>query len=245
MSVGVSPLNSRKGPDCNRRRALVACAIVSHLDMLNLVFAFMTSLLLGMRHATDPDHIVAVSTIVSRERSMSRASGVGVLWGAGHTLTILLVGGAIIAFKVAFTPRIGLSLELVVALMLIVLGTLNVLGVGAGAAVMSTVRPFMVGVVHGLAGSAAATLLILPLIEDARWAVLYLLVFGMGTIVGMAVMTTAIAAPAALASTRVQGLQRTIRLASGAVSLCFGIYLSWRIGYVDGLFTGQPRWTPQ
>ena len=213
--------------------------------MLNLVFAFVTSLLLGMRHATDPDHIVAVSTIVSRERSMSRAGGIGVLWGAGHTLTILLVGGTIIAFKVAFTPTIGLSLELVVALMLILLGAMNVIGVTPGHAVMHTVRPFLVGVVHGLAGSAAATLLILPLIDDARWAALYLLVFGLGTIVGMAVMTAAIAAPAALASKRVHGLQRTIRFASGVVSLCFGIYLSWHIGYVDGLFTGQPRWTPQ
>lgn len=213
--------------------------------MLNLVFAFVTSLLLGMRHATDADHIVAVSTIVSRERSMSRASEIGVLWGAGHTLTILLVGGMIIAFKVAFTPTLGLSLELVVALMLVVLGATNVLGVSPGAVVMNTVRPFVVGIVHGLAGSAAATLLILPLIEDARWAVLYLLVFGLGTIVGMAVMTLAIAAPAALASARVHGLERTIRFASGAVSLCFGIYLSWRIGYVDGLFTARPRWTPQ
>jgi hypothetical protein len=213
--------------------------------MLNLAFAFVTSLLLGMRHATDPDHVVAVSTIVSREHSMSRASGIGVLWGAGHTLTILLVGGMIIAFKVAFTPTIGLSLELVVALMLILLGTLNVFGVSPGAAVIDAVRPFLVGVVHGLAGSAAATLLILPLIDDARWAALYLLVFGVGTIAGMAVMTVAIAAPAALASNRIHGLQRTIRFTSGVVSLCFGIYLSWHIGYVDGLFTGQPRWTPQ
>jgi high-affinity nickel-transport protein len=213
--------------------------------MLNLVFAFVTSLLLGMRHATDPDHIVAVSTIVSRERSISRAGGIGVLWGAGHTLTIFVVGGMIIAFKVAFTPTIGLSLELAVAVMLILLGTLNVLGVQPGAAIMNTVRPFAVGVVHGLAGSAAVTLLILPLIDDARWAALYLVVFGVGTIAGMAVVTLAIAAPAALVSKRVSGLQRGIRLASGAVSLCFGLYLSWRIGYVDGLFTGQPRWTPQ
>jgi high-affinity nickel-transport protein len=110
---------------------------------------------------------------------------------------------------------------------------------------MNTVRPFVVGVVHGLAGSAAVTLLILPLIDDARWAALYLVVFGIGTIAGMAVVTLAIAAPAALVSKRVSGLQRGIRLASGAVSLCFGLYLSWRIGYVDGLFTGQPRWTPQ
>lgn len=213
--------------------------------MLNLALAFATSLLLGMRHATDPDHIVAVSTIVSRERSMSRAGGVGLLWGMGHTATILIVGGAIILLKLAFTPTIGLSLEMAVAAMLIVLGALNVLNVRPTRVVSDSVRPFVVGVVHGLAGSAAATLVILPLIEDVRWALLYLVVFGLGTIAGMGLVTLAIAAPAAFAAPRVHSLERSIRLATGAMSLVFGIYLSWRIGYVDGLFTAHPRWTPQ
>ncbi|HET9729933.1 MAG TPA: high-affinity nickel-transport family protein [Acidimicrobiia bacterium] len=213
--------------------------------MLNLALAFATSLLLGMRHATDPDHIVAVSTIVSRERSMSRAGGVGLLWGMGHTATILIVGGAIILLKLAFTPTIGLSLEMAVAAMLIVLGALNVLNVRPSRVVSDSVRPFVVGVVHGLAGSAAATLVILPLIEDVRWALLYLVVFGLGTIAGMGLVTLAIAAPAAFAAPRVHSLERSIRLATGAMSLVFGIYLSWRIGYVDGLFTAHPRWTPQ
>jgi len=209
--------------------------------MLNLALAFVTSLLLGMRHATDPDHIVAVSTIVSRERSISRAGGIGVLWGIGHTLTILIVGGAIIVLKLAFSPTLGLSLEMIVAAMLMLLGALNVLDVRPSAVVSDRVRPFAVGVVHGLAGSAAATLLLLPLIGDARWALLYLVVFGLGTIAGMALVTVAIAVPAALAAARVNNLQRSIRLASGAISLVFGMYLSWRIGYVDGLFTGLPR----
>lgn len=213
--------------------------------MLNLALAFATSLLLGMRHATDPDHIVAVSTIVSRERSMSRAGGVGLLWGMGHTATILIVGGAIILLKLAFTPTIGLSLEMAVAAMLIVLGALNVLNVRPSRVVSDSVRPFVVGVVHGLAGSAAATLVILPLIDDVRWALLYLVVFGLGTIAGMGLVTLAIAAPAAFAAPRVHSLERSIRLATGAMSLVFGIYLSWRIGYVDGLFTAHPRWTPQ
>ena len=213
--------------------------------MLNLALAFATSLLLGMRHATDPDHIVAVSTIVSRERSMSRAGGVGLLWGMGHTATILIVGGAIILLKLAFTPTIGLSLEMAVAAMLIVLGALNVLNVRPTRVVSDSVRPFVVGVVHGLAGSAAATLVILPLIEDVRWALLYLVVFGLGTIAGMGLVTLAIAAPAAFAAPRVHTLERSIRLATGAMSLAFGVYLSWRIGYVDGLFTAHPRWTPQ
>ena len=81
--------------------------------------------LLGMRHATDPDHVVAVTTIVSQQRSLARAARTGVLWGLGHTATIILVGGAIVLLKVRLSgipPRVGLSLELAVAVMLIVLG---------------------------------------------------------------------------------------------------------------------------
>src|SRR5262249_24555782 len=81
-----------------------------------------------MRHATDPDHVVAVSTIVSRERSIPRAGWIGILWGVGHTLTILVVGAAIILFGVAIPPRLGLTLEFSVALMLILLGVLNLTG---------------------------------------------------------------------------------------------------------------------
>ncbi len=97
----------------------------------------------------------------------------------------------------------------------------------------------------GLAGSAGATLLVLPLIADARWAAAYLVVFGVGTIAGMALMTLAIAAPAVFAAARVASLQRWIRLASGGLSVCFGLYLAHRIGFVDGLCTGAPRWTPE
>src|SRR5688500_9123200 len=99
--------------------------------MLSPLLVFGTSLLFGMRHATDPDHVVAVTTIVARERSAWRAARVGALWGFGHTLTILAVGGAIVLFKVAFTARLGLSLEFAVACMLVVLGALNLFDVRA------------------------------------------------------------------------------------------------------------------
>src|SRR5881628_2472475 len=79
-----------------------------------------------MRHATDPDHVIAVTTIVARQRRVGAAALIGVLWGIGHTLTIIAVGGAIIVFGVAIPPRLGLGMELSVALMLIVLGLLNV-----------------------------------------------------------------------------------------------------------------------
>ena len=212
---------------------------------MSLLFTFITSLLLGMRHATDPDHIVAVTTIVTRERSVAKAAGVGAVWGIGHTITLLIVGGAIIGFKVAMNARLGLSLELCVAIMLIVLGLLNLFNVRARTSDISATRPFLVGVVHGLAGSAGAALLIVPLIDDPRWAAIYLLTFGLGTIVGMALITLTIAFPSLLAAAHLPNFQRSLRIASGAVSLVFGLYLAHKIGFRDGLFTTEARWSPQ
>ena len=83
---------------------------------------------LGMRHATDPDHVIAVSTIVSRERSIPKAALIGILWGCGHTLTIVAVGAGIIVFGLAIPVRVGLTMEFTVGLMLILLGVLNLTG---------------------------------------------------------------------------------------------------------------------
>src|ERR1700680_1551202 len=79
-------------------------------------------LLLGMRHATDPDHVIAVTAILSRERRLASATRIGVVWGLGHTLTVLAVGAAIIIFKLAVPIRLGLAMEFAVALVLILLG---------------------------------------------------------------------------------------------------------------------------
>ncbi len=207
--------------------------------------AFAASLLLGMRHATDADHVVAVTTIVNGERGVWKSSHVGMMWGLGHTITILLVGSGIILFRLAFTPRAGLSMEFAVALMLIVLGLLNLRGSVSVPAGVPYLRPFLVGTVHGMAGSAAAALLILSLIEDPRWAVFQLGVFCVGTIAGMTVVTVAIAAPAIYAGARMTALNRRIRVFSGVFSVAFGAYLGYRIGFIDGLFTSLPAWSPR
>jgi hypothetical protein len=195
--------------------------------------------MLGMRHATDPDHVIAVASIVSSERSFARAARIGALWGVGHSLTILLVGGAIVVFKVAFSVRLGLSMELTVAIMLIVLGLLNLFSVNAPVAAVSPGRPLLIGVVHGLAGSAGAALLLVPLIDDPRFAALYLLVFGLGTIAGMSLVTLAIAAPAVAVGAPTARVQRSLRLASGTVSVMFGVYLAHKVGISQGLFILQ------
>src|SRR5437016_10482546 len=93
--------------------------------LVTLVSILFLGFFLGMRHATDADHVIAVTTIVSRERTVRHAALIGITWGIGHTLTMLVVGGAIIVFGIVIPPRLGLSLEFSVGLMLILLGFLN------------------------------------------------------------------------------------------------------------------------
>ena len=230
-----------------------------------------------MRHATDPDHVIAVSTIVSRERSLGKAGLIGALWGLGHTITIVLVGAGIILFNLAIPPRVGLTMEFSVGIMLILLGALNLTGTtkrvsekyfpghthglgehahSHGAPASSTrlspgklgafhsLRPLFIGIVHGLAGSAAVALLVLTTIHEPRWAVLYLLIFGVGTIAGMMLITAAMAVPFSYGSTRFAWFNRGLVTGSGLLSLGFGVFIIYQIGVVDGLFTSHPNWTP-
>ena len=234
-------------------------------------------LLLGIRHSTDADHVVAVTTIVSQQRRVRDAAMIGALWGVGHTLTIAVVGSAIILFNVAIPPRIGLSMEFSVAIMLIILGVLNLTGimqwitdwfarsgkttrVGEHGFAQKTeslldravgrvgayqvIRPLAVGTVHGLAGSVAVALLVLASITAPAWAVAYLLVFGLGTILGMMVMTIFISLPFTYTGS-FRRLNSGLRLTSGLVSVAFGLFLAYHIGFVDGLFTSSPQWTPR
>ncbi len=242
--------------------------------MTSLPAICMLGFLLGMRHATDPDHVVAVTTIVSRHRTTKDAALIGVLWGLGHTLTILAVGTGIILLGWIIPPRVGLSLELAVGVMLIVLGLMNLSGARqrTAAAVTSPVaagtehvhiprarlehwlgrlgfyqslRPLLVGVVHGLAGSAAVALLVLTTIGNTRWAIVYLLVFGIGTAAGMMLISAGIAWPLARAGARYAQLPQKLRITSGLASLMLGLALAYQIGIVDGLFVADTRWTPR
>jgi high-affinity nickel-transport protein len=212
--------------------------------MFSTLSILVLGFVLGMRHATDADHVVAVTTIVSRQPSLSRASMIGALWGLGHTATILLVGGAIVVFRFTIPPRMGLAMEFVVALMLILLGALNLSG-RTHRALHSAMRPLLVGFVHGLAGSAFVAMLVLTAIPKPVWGMAYLLVFGVGTIGGMMLVTLAIATPSALTARRFGNVQRYLRVASGVASIAFGLFLAHQVGVRDGLFSANPIWTPR
>lgn len=210
--------------------------------MLSLLFL---GLLLGIRHAADPDHMVAVGAIVSRQKSLWKAVSVGALWGIGHTATIVAVGGLIVGFRLAIPPRVGLALEFAVGVMLVSLGISNLVrqkpDVSNGA---TGLRALGVGIVHGLAGSAAVALLVLATIPDPRWAVACLAVFGAGTISGMVTMTIAVALPSLYAVKRLPRFGRSLRLASGILSVCIGLFVMHGIGVTNGLFSSSPSWTP-
>jgi high-affinity nickel-transport protein len=222
--------------------------------VLDVSSAAILGFLLGLKHATDADHVVAVSTIVAQERSLARATRVGALWGLGHSITVLAIGGALIVLRVAMPPHIGLGLEFGVALMLIVLGfgslraALRAAAPGvadAGPTGARAWRPLLVGVVHGLAGSAAVALLVLAAIAHTGWALAYLAVFCAGTIGGMMGVTWLLAAPAALAGRRVVRFQRGIRFAAGTISLVLGLVLARETVVRGGLFSASPGWTPR
>lgn len=234
---------------------------------MTLAAASILGFFLGVRHATDADHVVAITTIVCREPTPRNAMKVGVFWGIGHTLTILAVGGAIIMFGLVVPPGAALMMELAVAAMLIALGGLNVISairrrsrsthphghahashacdgddtsalpvvasvrLAHGRRFMrTTLRPLAIGVVHGLAGSAAIALLVLTTIRDTLRAMLYLLVFGGGTVLGMMLLTTAMTVPIGFASRRIGSLDRIMAAVTGAVSLAFGLFLVYQHG---------------
>jgi high-affinity nickel-transport protein len=265
--------------------------------MIGLLSILAFGFFLGMRHATEPDHVIAVTTIVTNQRNSMRAALIGAFWGAGHTLTICVVGAGIILFNLVIPVRLGLSMELSVAIMLIILGVLNVIsflrsvpaatlalggeavhshphshgafththphshqpdGLGPKEAPLGWMdrafgtkslyqylRPFIIGVVHGLAGSAAVALLVLATITNVHWAVAYLLIFGVGTIAGMMLITVSLASAFRLVGKTRQVFSRRLGLASGLLSLAFGLFVAYQICIVYGLFTSHPHWTPQ
>ena len=224
-------------------------------------------LILGLRHALDPDHIAAVSTIVSESRSVRRSSLIGTFWGVGHTMSLLIAGILVIALKVQISDRVALWMEFAVALMLILLGLKAVLKPLRGwrihvhqhahggsshshahlhrpseehahqhrHLIRSGARPFLVGMVHGMAGSAALMILVLATIPSALAGLIYIAVFGLGSVGGMLIMSSLISLPFILTRQRFNVLSQGLQVAVGLFSLGFGLFLSWQYGFHEHL----------
>src|SRR6266545_4094800 len=216
--------------------------------------AVLLGLLFGVQHATDPDHIMAVATIVSRTRRFGAGALIGIFWGLGHTATITVVGLALIALHLTEPhphaeaaglhshphahgnrlhrhPHIHPPRGLMLALQT----------VGPAQAI----RSLCVGLVHGLAGSAAVALLALTTIRSAWGAVGYLLLFGVGTMAGMTTITALLSLPFAARIPLFQRWRRGFALGTGALSLAFGLYLAIDISFIQGSFLGHSVWPPR
>lgn len=251
--LDVAPLPALDG---SKRRAQMESTILATL-LLGLV--------LGMQHALDADHLVAVSTIVSRHRNPLKASVVGLFWGIGHTTTLFLAGLAVFAFRLSIPERLALSMEFLVGIVLVVLGAqifwqYRALKVHAHrhehedeegthlhfhshaedpehghGHVTSRRKSLMVGMIHGMAGSAALMLIVLSTISSAWEGMAYILIFGFGSIAGMMAVSMLIGLPFALSARRFASLNTGIRLAAGVLSIALGVMVMYEIGFSEGL----------
>lgn len=215
--------------------------------------------ILGIKHAIEPDHIIAVSTIASHTKKLWRTSLVGIFWGIGHTATLLAVGLILILTKSTLPDKWAGLLEFIVGGMLVYLGVVNWISAGKNKVELvehqhggerhkhflrkgdpahhqtSYLKSMIIGLVHGLAGSAAMVLLTMTTVHTVWNGTLYILFFGLGTIAGMLIFTTILGIPFVLSANN-RSLKMTLTRITGAVSMLFGLYYMYSLGVTDGLF---------
>lgn len=210
--------------------------------------------LLGMTHAVEADHLAAVATLASQSTNVRASIRTGLLWGLGHMTMLVLVGGVALVVGTAIPDRLAALLETMVGVMLVALGldalrralrpargttgphthgylfgrahdhvtSNDVVHTHVGA---PRWRPFVVGLVHGMAGSAALVVLAAGAVHDAALGVGYVLLFGVGSLVGMGVVSFAFALPMHYAARRVPRLAMLLSIAAGLVGVAVGAYV--------------------
>ena len=243
------------------------------IAMLSIFTVLGFGFVLGLRHATDADHVVAVITILGRHGKIRHSTLIGILWGIGHSITVTLIAIPIIFYSFIIPPSLELILELIVGIMLAILGILTLSGITERITkrftpptihkhaheskrgkshshlhfhfsnflnqnvhhigIFQIVRPIVVGLVHGLAGSAAVSLLILSTIKNPILSAFYLLIFHFGVVVGMMVITTLLGASIILIKRKSENLHQYLISASGVLSLSFGLYLIYKTAFQE------------
>jgi hypothetical protein len=225
------------------------------MPLLEIVTSSGFGSLLGMRHALEPDHLAAVSTLVSRERNGWKAAWLGLCWGAGHTLALLLAGAVLLALRAEMPPVIATLFELGVAVMLVALGVRAIVHAAREGSTGPSIvhrhgwfvhrhavgaphlhighwtlarRPLLIGAIHGLAGSGALTALVLTTLPSNAARISYVMLFGLGSTVGMAALSGLLGWPLArLGSHHV--VARVITLVVGALSVTVGVAWGYRL----------------
>ena len=240
--------------------------MLENVGSLSILAVLSIGLVFGLKHATEVDHVVAVSTIVSRHRNVFHSALVGALWGVGHTASLLVIGAVVLTLRVAIPERVSGWLELGVAVMIVCLGISalrralrkntevhvhhhNHDGLSHThvhfheketrhepasdthhSHVVSRLgwKPVLIGMMHGLAGSGALTLLVLTQISSSLIGFLYVATFGFGSIVGMLLMSGMIGLPFALASRKLTPIHQGIQTVAAVLSICFGIWYAYK-----------------
>jgi hypothetical protein len=228
--------------------------------MLDLLTSSSFGSLLGMRHALEPDHLAAVSTLVSRERNTVKAALLGLCWGLGHTFALIVVGVLLVILRIEMPPRVGTLFECAVALMLVGLGVRTCIQAarsalhdplqahrrGFGIHRHSGLpphlhvgtwtfarRPLLIGMVHGLAGSGALTALVMTTLPTTAAQMTYMALFGLGSTVGMAALSGLLGWPLARLGAH-EGVARSLSLLVGSMSITLGVV--WGYPLVFQLF---------
>ena len=234
------------------------------MELVGLLSVLGLGFLLGIKHALEPDHVIAVSTIASQSKKLSRSSLAGVFWGIGHTVTLFIVGIVLILMKVHIPDKWAMSLEFLVGIMLVYFGIAAIGSIknihvhkqehtgslhkhvdsynyiGSHDHVHqrkknSYAKSMFMGLIHGLAGSAAMILLTMSTVNSVFMGAIYILIFGAGTVVGMLFFTTIIGIPFVL-STKNIGINRALTQVTGVISTVFGVYYMYNLGVTEGLF---------
>jgi len=240
--------------------------MLENLGSISVLAVLGIGLVFGLKHATEVDHVVAVSTIVSQHRNVFHSALVGALWGAGHTASLLVIGAIVLTLRVAIPETVSGWLELGVAVMIICLGVSALTralrkhgevhlhkhshdGLShthvhfhekqtrhapasqihhSHAVARLGWKPVLIGMMHGLAGSGALTLLVLTQISSPGIGLMYVATFGLGSIVGMLLMSAMIGVPFALASTKLTHVHQGIQTVAAVLSICFGVWYAYR-----------------
>ncbi|SES37750.1 sulfite exporter TauE/SafE family protein [Psychrobacillus sp. OK032] len=214
---------------------------------ITLISILSLGFVLGIKHAIEPDHVIAVSTIASKSKKLWQSTLAGVFWGIGHTLTLFIVGIILIIMKDEISAKISMSLEFLVGIMLVYLGIMNIISfrekkqhAHSHVSSLENKYPYLkstaIGLVHGLAGSAAMVLLTMTTVQTAWEAAIYIMVFGAGTILGMLCFTTVLGIPFVFSS-RKYSVNRILVVTAGGISFAFGIYYMYNLGVTEGLFS--------